>query len=171
MNNRALKAAVLVIALIIVAWGFLGRWGSDERRIKREVKNLQELVTKNIGEGDLTSLNRAREITEIFADPFDFEAEQFDFRSRDRQSLAVGIHSYRSRAESIGMRVRDWQLDVDKPSLRATLNVTTDFVTSFRDITGREAYRWRVNWVEQEGEWRIDYVRLLEVIEEPTWGF
>jgi hypothetical protein len=69
------------------------------------------------------------------------------------------------------MRVRDWQLDVDKPSRRATLNVTTDFVTSFRDITGREAYRWQVNWVEQEDEWRIDYVRLLEIIEEPTWGF
>jgi hypothetical protein len=136
MSNRALRAVALVVVLIIVAWVCLGWWGSDERRIKRKVKQLQELVTKNIGEGDLVSLNRAREITEIFADPFEFEAEQFDFRTRDRQSLAAGIHNYRSRAETIGMRVRDWQLDV-----------------------------------EQEDEWRIDYVRLLEIIEEPTWGF
>ena len=171
MSNRALRAVALVIALIIAIWVFLGWWGSDERRIKRRVKHLEKLVTKNIGEGNLGALNSAREITEFFADPFDFEAEQFDFRSSDRQSLAIGIHSYRSRAETIGMRVHDWQLDVDKTSRRATLHVTTDFVTSFRDISGREAYRWQVNWVEQEDEWRIDYVRLLEVIEEPSWGF
>ena len=171
MSNRALRAVALVVALIVAIWVFMGWWGSDQRRIKRLVKHLQKLVTKSIGEGNLGALNRAREITEIFADPFDFEAEHFDFRSSDRQSLAVGIHSYRSRAETIGMRVRDWQLDVDKPSRRATLHLTTDFVTSFRDLTGREAYRWQVNWVEQDGEWRIDYVRLLEVIEQPSWGF
>lgn len=171
MNKRALRTGAIVVVLIIAAWALFGWWGSDERRIKRRVKRLQRLVSKNIGEGNLASLNRAREITEIFADSFDFEAEQFDFRSRDRQSLAAGIHSYRSRAESIGVRLGDWQLDLDKPSRRATLHVTTDFVTSFRDITGREAYRWQVNWLEREGEWRIDYVRLLEVIDDPSWGF
>lgn len=171
MTNRALRAVAVVVTLIVAFWVFWGWWGSDQRRIKRQVKRLQKLVTKNLGEGNLGALNRAREITEIFADPFDFEAKQFDFRSSDRQSLAVGIHNYRSRAETIRMRIRDWQLDVDKPSRRASLHVTTDFVTDFRDLTGREAYRWQVNWVEQEGEWRIDYVRLLEVIEDPPWGF
>ena len=171
MSSRVVRNLALGLAVVVAGWIVLAWYGNDERRIGRQLKKLQELVAKSPNETDLASLSRAREVTNLFADPFEVVAEPFDFHTQDRQALGVGIHSYRSRAESIRMRVRERELTVDKKSRRATLYLTTDFVTDFRDFMGREAYRWQVNWVEQEGEWRIDYAKLLEVIEDPAWSW
>ncbi len=65
------------------------------------------------------------------------------------------------------MRVREKQLTVDRQQRRATSFITADFVTRVRDISGREAYRFQVDWVEQGDDWKIDYVELLEILEEP----
>ena len=66
------------------------------------------------------------------------------------------------------MRVRQKELTVDREHRRASSYLTAEFVTKARDITGREAYRFRIDWVEQEGDWTVDYVELLEILEEPA---
>jgi hypothetical protein len=81
--------------------------------------------------------------------------------------LIAGIQAYRSRAQTILMQFPDTEVSVDAEQGRATTHVTAQFITTARDIAGREAYRFQINWVEEEGEWRMDYVRLLEIIEEP----
>ncbi len=155
MSSRLIRNLAIGLAVILGGWIFLAWYDNDAREIGRQLKKLQKLVAKSPGEANLTSLSRAREVTSLFADPFEVVAEPFNFHTRDRQALAAGVHSYRSRAESIRMRIRERDLAVDKELRRATLHVTTDFVTDFRDLMGREAYRWQLNWVEQDGEWRI----------------
>lgn len=143
-------------------------WVSPERQIEKGIKRMQKLVSKTPGESDLVALGKARNVSEMFADSFEFRAEGFDFYTRDRQRLAAGVHQYRSFSQAIAMRVRDKELTVDVEHRRASTYLVADFVTQARDITGREAYRFRIDWVEQEGDWKIDFVELLEILEEPT---
>jgi hypothetical protein len=65
------------------------------------------------------------------------------------------------------MQFPEKDLSVDAQHGRATSQVTAHFITRGRDLAGREAYRFQINWVEQDGSWRMDYVRLLEIIDEP----
>ena len=159
--------ALGAVALILAGWWWFSWLRSPERQIDKQLDRIQELLAKSPGEDNLGALAKARAAAELFADNFEFEAEQFDFHTRDRQQLISGIHQYRSRAQVILVQYPEKDLSVDPDLARATSHVTVQFVTKARDLAGREAYRFQINWLEQEGAWRMDYVRLLEVIEEP----
>ncbi len=167
MSGKSLRIALVALAAVVVGWWLVSWYTRPERRIERNLREIQKLVAKAPGESNLTALAKARSLSELFVDGFEFVAEQFDFHTRDRQRLVSGVHQYRSRSQTILMSVRDREIFVDPVHRRATSHLTADFITKARDITGREAYRFQVNWVEVEGDWRIDYVRLLEIIEEP----
>ena len=157
----------IAVCLLLVGSFLLIRWCvSPERRIHRNIARIESLVAKAPTEDNLTALGKARSLTELFAETFEFEAEQFDFSTRDRQRLAAGVHQYRSRSQAIAVQIRQHELSVSPEQSRATSHLTVEFMTRFQDISGREAYRFQINWVEQEGEWLIDYVRLLEIIAE-----
>lgn len=164
LTLRGRRGLVGILLLGLLAW-FVVWFRSPERRIRREVDRIQELVDKTAGESSLAGLAAAREVTELFAEGFEFSAEPFRFHTRDRRELAVGIHRYRSSAAAIDMRVRDHELNVDRTHRRATSLLLAEFITRSRDLAGTESYRFQVNWVETESGWRIDYVRLLEVVE------
>lgn len=167
MSRKKTLTIVALAALVIAGWLLVRWWVSPERKINKNIQQMQELVSKTPGETDLIALGKARRISEMFADSFEFRAEDFDFYTRDRQRLAAGVHQYRSYSQAIDMRVHEKQLTVNEEHGRATSHLTADFVTKARDITGREAYRFRIDWVEQDGDWKIDYVDLLEIVEEP----
>ena len=168
MSRKRLQVTVALALLVIAGWMTVRWWVSPERQIGKSIKRMQKLVSKAPGESDLVALGKARNISEMFAESFEFRAEGFDFYTRDRQRLAAGVHQYRSFSQAIAMRVRDKELTVDEEHRRASTYLIADFVTKARDITGREAYRFRIDWVEQEGDWKIDFVELLEILEEPT---
>ena len=161
-SNLVKIAAGLAIVFALIAgvrW-----WQSDERKIRARVKQIQELVDKDRGETNLTSLNKARKISELFADGFEFRAEQFDYIGRDRRSLVGAIHRYRSTSDRVRMRVFDSDLHLDPQAGRATMNLTAEFTADFRGTLGRDGYRFQVNWVKREGQWLIDFVNLVEIL-------
>lgn len=168
MSRKRLQATVALAVLVMAGWMTVCWWVSPERRINKQIQQIQKLVSKAPGESDIIALGKARRVSEMFADSFEFRAKDFDFYTRDRQRLAAGVHQYRSYSQAIAMRVRDKELTVNEEHRRASTYLIADFVTKARDITGREAYRFRIDWVEQEGDWRIDFVELIEILEEPT---
>lgn len=159
--------ALGAVVLALGGWWWYGWLTSPERQIDKQLGKIQKLISKAPGEDNLGALAKARAASELFADNFEFVAEQFDFHTRDRQQLISVIHQYRSRARTILMQYPEKDLSVDAEQRRATSHVTVQFITQARDISGREAYRFQVNWLEQDGEWGMDYVRLLEILEEP----
>lgn len=155
---------LIVVALLGAAAVFWTWNGSDRRQIGRQLERLQDLVSKSGEENSLVGLNRARQITELFATHFEVRAEQLRFSTRDRQQLAGFIHGYRRGSERIAMRVSDTSLAIAADLGRATQNA------SFR-FTGRgplgapsETYRVQINWLKEEAGWRIDYVDLIEIV-------
>ena len=166
-GSKSVRLAVGAVVLIVGGWWWYGWFTSPERQIDKQLGRIQKLISKAPGEDNLGALAKARAATELFAKNFEFVAEHFDFHTRDRQLLISGIHQYRSRAQTILMQYPEKELSVDARQGRATSHVTVQFITQARDIAGREAYRFQINWLEQDGEWRMDYVQLLEILEEP----
>ena len=166
-EGRPVWYGLAAVALILGGWWWYTWYTSPERQIDKQLDQIQKLIAKAPGEDNLGALAKARAATELFADSFEFEASQFDLHTRDRQQLISGIHQYRSRAQTILVQYPEKELSIDTDQARATSHVTVLFVTKARDLAGREAYRFQINWLEQDGEWRMDYVRLLEVIEAP----
>ena len=166
-ERKPLGLAAAALVVIVGGWWWYSWLTSPERLIDKQLGRIQELVSKAPGEDSLGALAKARSVSELFADNFEFVAEQFDFHTRDRRQLISGIQQYRSQAQSILMHYPGKDLSVDPDESRATSLVTVQFFTQARDLSGREAYRFQINWLEQDGEWRMDYVRLLEIMEEP----
>lgn len=159
------RIALLTLAAVAVVLIFVW-WNSDSRRIGRLLGRLEELVDKRPGEHDLTSLNKARLAGDLFATHFEVQAPSYGVTTNDRPELVRAIVRFRSRSESIHMQISDRQLWIDPELHRGTLEMAVSFVTGFGDLSGREAYRLQVNLVEEGGNWRIDYVELLEVLED-----
>ncbi len=160
--RRLLLLAALAAGL--AAWWWLGR-GGDERAIERQLERLVELAEKEPGETPLAGLERARAITGLFAARFELRARPFDFATRDRQELARAIASYRAGPERISSRVTDRELWLDAEARRAAMRVTIEFGEGLALTGNRDAYRFQIGWVEENGEWRIDLVDLIEIVE------
>ncbi len=158
---RYLVVGVAVIALGITGWSW---WHSDARRIGRELDRLMAQVDKSPGENPLTGALAAQEAAGQFAQSFHFRARQFDFETRDRQSLIRAIALYRNRSERIATQVLDEQLDIDAAAGRATMVLTARFQGGWQALT-EDGYRFQLDWVEEEGGWRIAYADLLEVVQ------
>lgn len=152
-----------VLALVGATWWWSAR-NSDERRIRRQVDRLMHLAEKEPGEGALAALERARAITDIFASEFELRARPFGFHTRDRRALAAAIQSYRASSDRIWAEVSDSDLQVDPEAGRAILHLTARFGGGAFSFDGREAYRFQIDWVEENGEWRIAYADLLDVV-------
>jgi hypothetical protein len=162
MTPLRLGLAVLAIGLLIVFWSTRS---GDRRRIERQLDEFQELISKDSVETPLAGLNRARLITELFASRFEVRAEQLRFSTRNRRELASFIHGYRRGADRISMRVSRATLDIDAENRRATHRVDLQFTGGGPLGSPSERFRVQINWFEEEGEWRIDYVDLVEILE------
>ena len=163
LSRLAATAALVVLA----GWAGVSWYTSPQRQIGRQLRRIQRLVSKAPGEDNLTALAKARSAIELFASRFEFEAAPFDFHTRDRQRLISAIQQYRSRAEAILVQFPEREVSVEEEQRRATSLVTAQLITRARDLSGREAYRLQINWLLEDGRWRIDYVRLLEILEDP----
>jgi hypothetical protein len=160
MSARKVVLGVLLVAGSLAAWAW---WNGDARRIERRVSYLLERVEKTPGENQLVGALKAEEAGRVFAYPFDFRARQFDFATRDRRELVRAIALYRLRSERIAAQVLDRRLDVATADRRATMTLAVRFRGGWGSPTN-DAYRFRLGWREQEGEWRIDFVDLVEIM-------
>lgn len=162
--KRAAPVLYALLALAVAYWLVQG-WNSDRRRIGRQLDELRELVEKTGPENDLAAANKARQVGDLLARDFELHLEPYGPVVTDRQRLMQVTLGYRRRAERIGLDFHDREFTVD-PRLRvADLTTTATLTGRTAGSAYRELYRLRLGWVEEEGEWRIRRVELLEVLD------
>lgn len=164
-GRRWLALALLALAAA-VGWWMLG--DGDRRRIERRLNSIRELVSKERGEVPILALDKARRVADHFAPEFELRARPYDFVARDRRTLIGGIQRYRGVSDRFEMAILDRALVVDAGSGRATHHLTVEFRRGWQESFDRATYLFQVNWVELDGEWFIDFVDLLEVVQEPS---
>jgi hypothetical protein len=161
MNRRRLLVGLAALAAFAAVWSW---WSSDRRQIERRVERLEELVSKSGPETALQGLARARGIIGLFASAFDVRARQLGFATGDPQELIRFVHGYRSRWDSIDLRVSSESIDIVPEHRRATQIASLDFRSGGPLGSGSELYRVQINWLREAGDWRIDYVDLIEIV-------
>jgi hypothetical protein len=159
--RRALALAVLVAGL---AAGWLW-WGSDRRRIQARFDEAMTLFEKSGPESQLDAFARVRGIVGLFAPGFVAMARPYEGTITDAQQLAAVVASYRSSAERIAVSdgSRELVLQPERATAEMVTTVTVDGIRGGRP--GRERFRLRLAWREDDGAWRIQELEVLEVLE------
>ena len=159
------KKFLAVAAVLGAAWVFFGVWNSDARRIGRQLSILQKLAAKTALENDLEGANRARRITDLFALEFELRAEPENYATSSRQDLVRAVMLYRRRSRNLLVQVSREELFVERDGRSATHYALVEFVNDLGDFAGTESYPLRIEWVMEDGDWRI---RRLELLNEPA---
>jgi hypothetical protein len=154
-------AAAAALLLLAAGWTW---WTSDAQRIERRLAALTDEVEKGPGEGQLTTALKAEAVAGFFAEPFLFRARQFDFETADRSGLARAVAAYRLRSDRIAADILHRDLAVDATARAARMEIVVRFVGGLRGRAG-EAYRFQLDWIEQDGRWKIGYCDLIEILE------
>lgn len=160
MRLNRLLFALLAIVGLVVGWNW---WTSDARRIERRLGALTDAVAKSGKENQLTLALRAEQVAGFFAQPFSFRARQFDFETDDRGALTRAVAGYRLRSDRISPAVLHRELEVDSTTRSARMQIVVRFAGGLAN-RGSEAYRFQLNWVEQQGEWKIGFADLIEIV-------
>jgi hypothetical protein len=160
----ALVRAVAILALAAILAGLGLWWTSDRRRVLAAFEALQEQLEKRGPEGALDRLSHARAVSELFADGFLILAQPFEERIDDRQQLMAIVDRYRESAERITVSDSDVELTL-RANATAELTATLEAVGVRADGPGRERLRMRFAWREDGGDWRIQELELLEVLD------
>ena len=154
-----------LLALGVLVWWF-GQRDGDEQRIGRQLDALREVIEKSGGEGDLEAVQRARQLGFFFARDFEVRGDPIGVLT-DRQRLGQIMLQYRRQSETVGLGFRDQQLEILETGGRKVGEM--EVVATLTGRTGadirRESYRVAFLWVEEEGEWLLEVVELLEVLE------
>jgi len=153
-------SALVVIFLLFAGWTW---WSGDAHQINRRLRALTDEVEKSPGEGQLTTAFKAEAVAAFFAEPFRFRARQFDFETTDRSTLVRSVAAYRLRSERIATEILYRHLEIDPVARAARMEIVVRFVGGWGGRAG-EAYRFQLDWVEQEGRWQIGYVDLIEIV-------
>jgi hypothetical protein len=75
------------------------------------------------------------------------------------------MYQYRSRASRIGVDFRDQELTIDDRLRIGDMTVVAAIDGTADGGFYREAYRFRIRWVVEDGEWRMQRAELLEILE------
>ena len=162
---RARQIVWIVLAAGILTWAALRLLPSDARRINARLDELASLVEKTAGEGQLVGAGKGRKIGELLTPSFEIVITPYGERVTDRGELLRLSLAYRSGTSTVDADFRDRRLEIGPAGRTATLETVA--VLSGRDgeIPRREAYRVTIAWRLDGGQWLIERLEVLEVLE------
>lgn len=155
-----------LLGLAVVVYLLLGR-GGDRERIEKRLGEVGALVEKSEPESDLEALGRARGVGERFTEDFEVRLVPFGEVIRDRGELLRSLFGIRDRANTIGIDFRDKRVEVTPGPERKAAEVQCIVVVTSDSELGRsrDRYRFHFYWIEEGGEWWLQRVDLMEILE------
>jgi hypothetical protein len=143
-------------------------WPTDSRRVAARWEKAQGLIEKDGAETRIESFTRVGHLVALFGPGFAVFAAPYEGTITDAQQLAAVVAAYREGAERI--EVSDSGREIVVHADRGTADLTTTVEVSGKrgGGPGRERFRVRVAWREDAGEWWIQELEILEVLD--AWG-
>ncbi len=164
-NLRILIPAVLVAGAALY-FGYFYLWlEDDERIIHSKVNRLVEVAGKDGNETVFVGVSRAREIADHFSSDFSLDlGRPFPGGVSGRDELTAAIVQVRANAQELSLRATDRQLEIAEDGESAVMELTGRGSLSHSGGEAREARRFRVEWIREDGDWKIETVELLDII-------
>lgn len=159
-----MKRIVVALVVIVTVWAAWGWWRSDERRIASRWRGALDAFEKSGPEDPLTAFGKVRDVVALFAPGFAISARPYEGTITDAQQLAGIVHRYRDRASRIA--VSDSDREIERFENRTAEMTAVVQVDGDRGGPGRERFRVRVAWREDDGVWRVQELEIVEVLED-----
>ncbi len=164
MSQRSVRLAVLAVLVLAVFLGWRW-WSSTERRIYRRLDALTSRLEKHGSESALAGAATAHGVLDFFAPGFIVRARPYEDELRDPDVLMGAVMRFRGGAQQIAVDVSDRHLTLG-PDERSGELVFLAGVSLDRGAgSGRESWRVRSLWIEDDGEWKISELELLQRVE------
>ena len=155
---------LVVVALIAALAALVPWWTSDRRRILGQFEALQSAIEKRGSEGALDRLGHARDVAQLFAEGFVILAQPYEGTIADRQQLMGIVDRYRGSAETIVVSDSDVEVTL-RENATAELTAVVEAVGMRPGGPGRERLRLRIAWRKDDGDWLIQELEVLEVLD------
>ncbi|MEO8276063.1 MAG: nuclear transport factor 2 family protein [Thermoanaerobaculia bacterium] len=153
-----------LLAVVVTLFATYRWWASDQRRIRARFASLQTELEKSGKEGTLDRFAHARAVDKLFADGFVIRAQPYEGTLTDRQELMAVVDRYRESAETVRVGASDVLLTV-RENATAEMSAIVEAVGERAGGPGRERLRLRIAWRKDDGEWRIQELEVLEVLD------
>lgn len=162
MKLRGSHLLALALGVAIAVWAVTRLGSGDARAIRQKLGELEALIEKDAGEGNLAGAAKARQIGDLLTSQFEIVIVPYSEKISDRRELARVALAYRSRSRTVGLDFRDQELEIDPSGRNARLAAVA--ALSGDDLR-RESYRVAIDWEKSGGDWLIRRVEVLEVLE------
>jgi hypothetical protein len=159
---RRLLAGAALAVLLIVVWSW---WRSPERRLYRRLDELMSRLEKDGDESRLASAATARGVLDFFAPGFLVRAAPYEGSLDDPQQLMGAVLRFRDTARQITIATSEREAILQESPPTATLGFVVTVTMDAGRGPGRERWRVRSLWNEQDGEWKIAELELTERLE------
>lgn len=165
MRDR--RAFLLAGAAALLLLGLLLFYPTDRRKVKKVFAHTAEWVSKEGPEGALAQAQRIPEGEGFFADPCELEAEAYRLSEklapREIAQLAVGARSRFDRLELKFYDLEVWFPEDGKAEATVTLRLEG---ASSGGESLSETHEMECLLVKQEGRWRFQRIKLVEVLKK-----
>ena len=164
MSPRSIRLAALAV-IVLAVWLGWRWWDSTERRIYRRLDALTSRLEKDGEESALAGAARARGVLDFFAPGFIIRARPYEDELRDPQVLMGAVMRFRGSARRIAIDVSDRHLTLGPGERSGELVYLAGVTLDRGGGPGRESWRMRSLWIEDDGEWKISELELLQRVE------
>ncbi len=168
MQGRASYLLYGLLALGMAVWLF-GQLGGEERRVKKRLERLEDLVEKDGAENDLVAANKARNVGLLFARDFEIDLQG---RARgvvtERSAIAQVMLRYRSAPSRIELSFRDVEIEVAEGGASAQMTAVASAAATTGGDTRHRRFRLAFRWLKEDGEWVIRRAELIGELEGPA---
>ncbi|MDD2467618.1 MAG: nuclear transport factor 2 family protein [Desulfobulbus sp.] len=159
------KMILLTLIAAVASLVAIRYWPSDERAIRKQVAQIENLGSKARDEKPIESLLRARQLAALFSDPCTLQVETADFTGeyprkqiQDRIVMARGLYT------TTTVSVHDLSINIpnkETARVRCTLRVKGQGESRpVADVHELEAELHKV-----KGDWLFTQLTLVEVLE------
>jgi len=159
------KRVVAALVVVVAAWAAWSWWRSDERRIAARWRGALDAFEKRGPEDQLTSFGKVRDVVALFAPGFAISARPYEGTITDTQQLAGIVHRYRDGAARISVSDADRDIELFE-NRTAEMTAVVQIDGDRGGGPGRERFRVRVAWREDDGVWRVQELEIVEVLED-----
>ena len=164
--------SLIIIALCLAAGlvGFFIFYQTDAEKIRSQLDDLSELVSKDGAENQLIAATNAKKIAEIFTDPCTFEVPQTPYQDISgkfsRQDISAYAMSGRASYQQISFKIYDISINFPNEitaDVRLTARLKTDENGGPPFDEFNELF---CEFVKMEDDWYIRRVATVEVLEK-----
>jgi len=158
---KRVLALLALVAFGVIAWRL---WPSDRRRIERRLDQLVAACEKSEPDTPLRLFSGTQTILDSFAPRFVVKAAPYGGTISDARELNGLIQRYRASARTVAIAVTDRAVEVSShgtAEMRGVFRIRGDRGAG----PDSESFRAQIFWVEEDGDWRIRELEVVEVLD------